>query len=224
MPLCFLVSQVLAGLWRVILPEGLELCVVEWAQLVLKGVTGYQTLELAVLCCPFTLKIVCVCVWCASYALHKSTFPYPLQGGDTPLHMAAGNGHAETVRLLLDKGADKGAKISVRGGRRGWTIVVHGHAFLPSSFRTVIRLWTWHVRWASKRLPHCCISHTCREARSGRLIGVPITTSKGVHHSRHSTLYRSLHLEGSGRRMCVELCRLSFCSTSNSSSPTFELG
>ena len=37
-----------------------------------------------------------------------------MQGGYTPLHCAASNGHVESVRLLLDRGADKGALNSVR--------------------------------------------------------------------------------------------------------------
>ena len=30
--------------------------------------------------------------------------------GDTPLHLACGNGHAEVVKALLEKGADVHAK------------------------------------------------------------------------------------------------------------------
>ena len=45
--------------------------------------------------------------------------PFPsiltLQDGLTPLHTAAIHGHVETVRLLLDRGADTGAKEKVRG-------------------------------------------------------------------------------------------------------------
>ena len=49
--------------------------------------------------------------WVAPYT------PLPLQDGDTPLHYAADSDHVETVRLLLDSGADKEAKTIVRGER-----------------------------------------------------------------------------------------------------------
>ena len=39
----------------------------------------------------------------------------PLQELTTPLHWATCNGHLESVRLLLDRGADKEAKDMVRG-------------------------------------------------------------------------------------------------------------
>ena len=39
----------------------------------------------------------------------------PLKDGYTPLHLAAMEGHLESVRLLLDRGADKEAKTKVRG-------------------------------------------------------------------------------------------------------------
>ena len=38
-----------------------------------------------------------------------------LQGGETPLHGAASEGHAEVVRMLLDAKADTEAKLKVRG-------------------------------------------------------------------------------------------------------------
>jgi hypothetical protein len=40
-----------------------------------------------------------------------------LQDGYTALKGAAANGHADCVRLLIDAGADKDAKINVRVGR-----------------------------------------------------------------------------------------------------------
>ena len=40
--------------------------------------------------------------------------PVSLQDGCTPLHCAAMYGHLESVRLLVDRGADKGAKSNVR--------------------------------------------------------------------------------------------------------------
>ena len=40
--------------------------------------------------------------------------PLHLQDDRTPLHLAASNDHLESVRLLLDRGADKEAKLKVR--------------------------------------------------------------------------------------------------------------
>ena len=45
--------------------------------------------------------------------------PLPLQDSRTALHNAALNGHLESVRLLLDRGADKEAKDNVRREGRG---------------------------------------------------------------------------------------------------------
>jgi ankyrin repeat protein len=38
-----------------------------------------------------------------------------LQDGETPLHQAASEGHAEVVQMLLDAKADTEAKDTVRG-------------------------------------------------------------------------------------------------------------
>ena len=52
--------------------------------------------------------------------LYSDTFSIPpLQDGRTPLHCAAQNGQSESVRLLLDRGADKEAKDEVRGKWKG---------------------------------------------------------------------------------------------------------
>ena len=48
------------------------------------------------------------------------------QDGYTPLIMAAGLGHLEVVKLLLEAGADKDAPITVREGRVGGGA---GHAY-----------------------------------------------------------------------------------------------
>ena len=52
---------------------------------------------------------------------HRYTLPSspPLQDGGTPLHWAARNDHLESVRLLIDRGADKDAKNNVRGEGEG---------------------------------------------------------------------------------------------------------
>ena len=39
--------------------------------------------------------------------------PLPHQGGGTPLHWACYKGHLEVARLLMDNGADLGAKNNV---------------------------------------------------------------------------------------------------------------
>ena len=52
-------------------------------------------------------------LWHALAPLYAS-HPLPLQTGCTPLHYAAIKGSLESVRLLIDRGADKGAKTKVR--------------------------------------------------------------------------------------------------------------
>ena len=42
----------------------------------------------------------------------------PLQDGDTPLHDAALNGKEGAIKVLLEAGADRGAKNNVSGERR----------------------------------------------------------------------------------------------------------
>ena len=50
--------------------------------------------------------------------------PFPLQDGYTPLLFAANDGYVETVRLLIDRGADIEGKTNVRRKGRGigWEI------------------------------------------------------------------------------------------------------
>ena len=55
----------------------------------------------------------------STYRLPPPPFGVIFQNGGTPLHYAADNGHESTVRLLLDRGADKEAKHKVRDERGG---------------------------------------------------------------------------------------------------------
>ena len=62
-----------------------------------------------------------------------------MQIGMTPLHMSAYNGHIDSVRLLLDRGADKGSKDAVRGGiLKMWVFAVR--VIQPESMAVLLQI------------------------------------------------------------------------------------
>lgn len=111
---------------------------------------------------PLQRRCACVvaCAFAAGGAGRLSRTSYVTQNGKTPLALAAGEGHAAVVRLLLERGADKKARSKVRAhaqrlrrlGARRWAKGWRGRAFPVSRPRTRwhrisslrLRLRAWH--------------------------------------------------------------------------------
>ena len=74
--------------------------------------------------CVLSLICMCVCVIKFIVSVIDALFLSLLQNGQTPSHHAAWNGHSECLKLLLEAGANMGAKNSVR---------LHSHLFFVAA-------------------------------------------------------------------------------------------